>query len=83
MRTMVTWSKFVSSSHKADEIDEYYRGNEVTLTLDGGETMRCEVVGTSVTPDDEPLVLVRTLPPSEDGVGHVFASDIVQVEGKV
>lgn len=81
MRTTVTWSKFVSSSHKADEIDEYYRGDTVTLTLDGGDTMKCEIVGTSETPDNEPLVLVRTLPLSEDGVGHVFACDIVQVEG--
>ena len=80
MSTMVTWSKFVSSSHKADEIDEYYRGDTVTLTLDSGDKMRYEIVGTSVTPDDEPLVMVRSLPLSEDGVGHVFACDIVQVE---
>lgn len=81
MTRIVTWSKFVSSSSKANEIDEDYRGDTVTLTLDGGDTMKCEIVGTSETPDNEPLVLVRTLPLSEDGVGHVFACDIVQVEG--
>lgn len=80
---MVTmwFNSFVTSQFKAEEIDERFRGDEVTLSFTYGEPMKCEIVGTSESPDGDPLVLVRSLPLSEDGVGHVFACDIVQVEG--
>jgi len=79
---VIMWfNSFVTSAFKAEGIDEQFRGQEVELSFTYGEPMKCEIMGTSESPDGEPLVLVRTLPPSEDGVGHVFACDIVQVKG--
>lgn len=79
---MMWFNGFVSSSFKAEEVNEQFNGDEVTLTFTGGgDTMKCEILGTSESPDGDPLVLVRTLPLSEDSVGHVFACDIAQVEG--
>jgi hypothetical protein len=80
---MVTiwFNSFVTSQFKADEIDERFRGDAVTLSFTYGKPLKCEIMGTGESPDGDPLVLVRSLPLSEDGVGHVFACDIVQVEG--
>jgi hypothetical protein len=81
MATTVSFGPFTSSEYRASEILDRFDGTTVTLTFDGGDTMLCDIVGTAETPDNDPLMLVRRLPLSEDGIGHVFACDIVQVEG--
>jgi len=80
---VIMWfNSFVTSAFKAESIDEQFHGEEVELSFTYGEPMRCEILGKDESPDGDPLVLVRALPLSEDSVGHVFACDIVQVDGK-
>ena len=75
-----TFNKFVSAQGRADMVMENHGWDLVKLTDVYGDVHTCYIRSTSMTPDDEPLVVIEPKPATKDGLGYMFASDIVQVE---
>lgn len=76
MNTLMTFSRFVSAAGKASMIANDFAGDMVTVTEYDGSVHRCTVLGTSETPDGDPLLKVV----DKHGMpGHFFAETIASV----
>lgn len=73
---VTAFSKFVSPEGRVSMTWEDHAGDTVRITDRHGTVGECVVIGTSETPDNEPLLMVR------DGadVCWIFGEDIVSVE---